>query len=328
MERKDKIVLEHVSFVYGAGTPFEQKALDDVSLRISADCISGVIGHTGSGKSTMMQLLNGLAKPSGGKVYLDGYDINSSLADVSEEWRALPAYASLSARAAKKAMKAEIARRRRELCFRVGLVMQYPEYQLFEETVYEDIAYGPKNMELSPQEIDRRVREAAAFTGVEEDWLGRSPFDLSGGQKRRVAIAGVIAMNPEVLVLDEPAAGLDPRGRRQIFDEICAYQKQTASTVIIVSHSMEDMAQYCDEVAVLSEARLVLHGSREEVFSHTDLLARVGLDIPQITQLVRLLRERGADLPQNIYTVDRAVELLRERFERPGHRSGGSESNA
>ena len=323
MERRDKIVLEHVSFVYGAGTPFEQKALDDVSLRISANCITGVIGHTGSGKSTMMNLLNGLAKPAEGKVYLDGYDINTVLSDVLEEWRTRPEYASLSARAAKKAIKAEIARRQRELCFRVGLVMQYPEYQLFEESVYQDIAYGPKNMGLSPQEIDSRVREAAAFTGVEADWLNRSPFDLSGGQKRRVAIAGVMAMKPEVLVLDEPAAGLDPHGRTQLFEKICAYQKQTASAVIIVSHSMEDMAQYCDEVAVLSGARLILQGSREEVFSHTDLLEQVGLDIPQITQLVRLLRARGVELPENIYTVDRAVELLREHFGQMGRCPAG-----
>ena len=182
MERRDKIVLEHVSFVYGAGTPFEQKALDDVSLRISANCITGVIGHTGSGKSTMMNLLNGLAKPAEGKVYLDGYDINTVLSDVLEEWRTRPEYASLSARAAKKAIKAEIARRQRGLCFRVGLVVQLPEYQLFLECVYQDIAYGPKNMGLSPQEIDSRVREAAAFTGVEADWLNRSPFDLSGGR--------------------------------------------------------------------------------------------------------------------------------------------------
>ena len=314
MERRDKIVLEHVSFVYGAGTPFEQKALDDVSLRISANCITGVIGHTGSGKSTMMNLLNGLAKPAEGKVYLDGYDINTVLSDVLEEWRTRPEYASLSARAAKKAIKAEIARRQRELCFRVGLVMQYPEYQPFEESVYQDIAYGPKNMGLSPQEIDSRVREAAAFTGVEADWLNRSPFDLSGGQKRPGAIAGV---------LDEPPAGLDPHGRTQLFEKNCAYQKQTASAVIIVSHSMEDMAQYCDEVAVLSGARLILQGSREEVFSHTDLLEQVGLDIPQITQLVRLLRARGVELPENIYTVDRAVELLRERFAETGRCPAG-----
>ncbi len=310
----EKIVLEHVSFVYSPGTPFEKKALDDVSLGIQANRITGIIGHTGSGKSTMMQLLNGLAKPTEGKIYLDGYDINSRPEDVLEEWRGLPEYRVLTKGAAKKAVKREVQKRRRELCFRVGLVMQYPEYQLFEETVYQDIAYGPKNRGLSAQEVDARVRMAAAFTGVESDWLDKSPFDLSGGQKRRVAIAGVIAMQPEVLVLDEPAAGLDPQGRAQIFDEICAYQRQTASTVLIVSHSMEDMAQYCDDVVVLAGARVILKGNREEVFSHVDMLEQVGLDIPQITQLVRLLRRRGADMPENIYTVDRAVEVLRNTF--------------
>ena len=323
-----KLRLEHVGFVYGAGTPFAQTALEDVSLCIPAGCITGVIGHTGSGKSTMMQLLNGLAKPAGGKVYLDGNDINLTLREALESLRTQPQYASLSQRAAKKAIRAELVRRRRELCFRVGLVMQYPEYQLFEETVYQDIAFGPKNMGLSLEEIDARVRDAAAFAGVEEDWLQRSPFDLSGGQKRRVAIAGVIAMRPEVLVLDEPAAGLDPRGRTRIFERICAYQKQTGSAVVIVSHSMEDMAQYCDRVAVLSGAHLILRGSREEVFSHTGLLEQVGLDIPQVTHLVRLLRARGADLPANVYTVDRAAELLLPRLTgRAGQGGAGAHSN-
>ncbi len=306
----DKLTLENVTFLYGAGTPFEQKALDDVSLGIRAGCVTGIIGHTGSGKSTMMQLFNGLSKPTSGRVLLDGYDINSRPEELFEEWAELPEYRNLSKRGARKAIREEVKLRRRKLCFRVGLVMQYPEYQLFEETVYRDIAYGPKNMGLSADEIEERVMEAARFTGVEQEWLSKSPFDLSGGQKRRVAIAGVMAMRPEVLVLDEPAAGLDPRGRSQVFERICSYQKKTGSTVIIVSHSMEDMAQYCDDIAVLSHAKVVLHGDREEVFSHADMLEAVGLDIPQITRLISALRARGAELPDNLYTVDRAAEAL------------------
>ena len=306
----DKIILEDVSYVYGVGTPFEHRALDHVSLSVSAGKITGIIGHTGSGKSTMMQLLNGLSKPTEGRVLLDGCNINAELDDVVAELSKSDAYQNISSRRLKKAAKDEMKRRKRELCFRVGLVMQYPEYQLFEETVYKDIAYGPTNMGLSPEEIDRRVREAAAFTGVQEAWLDKSPFDLSGGQKRRVSIAGVIAMQPEVLVLDEPAAGLDPRGRKQIFDTMINYQKKTGTTVLIVSHSMEDMAQYCDDLVVMSEGRVILQGDRETVFSHADLLEQVGLDIPQITRLVALLRAGGLELPPNIYTVDSAVELL------------------
>ena len=258
----------------------------------------------------MMQLLNGLSSPTEGRVLLDGKDVNADVEAVMAEYAGQAEYQDLSSRRLKKAAKEELKRRKRELCFRVGLVMQYPEYQLFEETVYKDIAYGPTNMGLSPEEIDRRVRAAAAFTGVQEAWLSRSPFDLSGGQKRRVSIAGVIAMQPEVLVLDEPAAGLDPRGRKQIFDTMINYQKATGTTVLIVSHSMEDMAQYCDDLVVMSKGQVILQGDRETVFSHTDLLEQVGLDIPQITRLVSLLREGGIDLPSNVYTVDRAVELL------------------
>ena len=310
----DKIVLEKVSYVYGEGTPFESRALDDVSLTIKEGKITGVIGHTGSGKSTMMQLLNGLTKPTSGKVFLDGQDINLEWKDAMIQWAELPAYAGLSPRQRKKAIKDEIKRRRQELCFRVGLVMQYPEYQLFEETVYKDIAYGPTNMGLSPEEIDRRVREAARFTGIADAWLDKSPFDLSGGQKRRVSIAGVMAMKPEVLVLDEPAAGLDPKGRRQIFDTIVEYQQKTGTTILIVSHSMEDMAQYCDDVVVLSNGKIILEGDREAVFSQSELLEQVGLDIPEVTRLAAILREGGIDLPKNIYTVDRAVEILCEKY--------------
>jgi energy-coupling factor transport system ATP-binding protein len=297
--------------VYGAGSPFEKRALDDVSLSIRGGCITGVIGHTGSGKSTMMQLLNGLESPTSGKVYLDGYNVNCRLEDAMEEWKEREEYKSLSRRAARKAMREEWESRRRKLCFRVGLVMQYPEYQLFEETVFKDIAYGPRNMGLDEAAIDARVREAAEFTGVDPSWLDKSPFDLSGGEKRRVALAGVIAMRPEVLVLDEPAAGLDPRGRSFIFEGIRNYQKTTGSTVIIVSHSMEDMARYCDDVVVMANAKVVMQGARREVFAHVDELATMGLSIPQITTLMRHLRARGIDISDNVYTVEEALEAVR-----------------
>ncbi|MBE6634113.1 MAG: energy-coupling factor transporter ATPase [Ruminococcaceae bacterium] len=311
MEQSEKIVLDHVSYVYGEGTPFEMRALDDVSLSIRSGKITGIIGHTGSGKSTLVQLLNGLIKPTSGQVLLDGYNINSTFEKAYEEWNGLPEYASLTKRRAKRAIREEWKKRQRELCFRVGLVMQYPEYQLFEDTVYKDIAFGPTNMGLSHEEIDTRVREAARFNGVEDDWLEKSPFDLSGGQKRRVAVAGVVAMRPEVLVLDEPAAGLDPRGRSRIFGEIVGYQRETSSTVLIVSHSMEDMARFCDDIIVMSHGKAILHGRRETVFSHVEELEAVGLDIPQITHLMRLLRERGLELPENVYTVAQAVEILK-----------------
>ena len=313
-----KINLENVSYVYGQGTPFEKKALDGISLGIRSGCITGIIGHTGSGKSTMVQLLNGLEKPTEGKVFLDGYDVNSQFDDVYEEWSRLPNYQNLSKSARKKAIKAELAQRKRGLCFRVGLVMQYPEYQLFEETVYKDIAFGPQNMGLSPEEIDARVREAAAFTEVDPSLFEKSPFDLSGGQKRRVALAGVIAMRPEVLVLDEPAAGLDPRGRDHIFEGIRQYQKTTGSTVLIVSHSMEDMARFCDDVIVMANAKVVLSGPCEEVFSHVEQLSGIGLDIPQITQLMQTLKKRGLEIPEDVYTVEEAVNLLRKLYGKGG----------
>ena len=308
----DKIVLEHVSYLYSQGTPYEQKALDDVSLGIRAHCITGVIGHTGSGKSTMMQLLNGLASPTSGKVLLDGYNVNTTFEDLFSQWKNIPKYDNLSKSAAKKAIQKDIKEFRRNLCFRVGLVMQYPEYQLFEETVYKDIAFGPSNMGLSGEEIRERVMEAAAFSGVEPEWMEKSPFDLSGGQKRRVALAGVIAMRPEVLVLDEPGAGLDPRGRNSIFEKIVSYQKSTGSTVLIVSHSMEDMARLCDDVIVLSRAKVVKQGSCREVFAHVDELSEIGLDIPQVTRLLQMLKERGMPVPNDIYTVDEAVAALQK----------------
>ena len=269
----------------------------------------------GLGKSTLIQMLNGLSTPTSGKIYLDGHNINASLEDVQEEWSKSTEYANLSKSAAKKAIREELRRRRRSLCFRVGLVMQYPEYQLFEETVYKDIAFGPTNMGLSETEIRERVREASAFTDLSEELWEKSPFDLSGGQKRRVALAGVIAMRPEVLVLDEPAAGLDPRGRDYIFDGIRAFQQKTGCTVLIVSHSMEDMARYCDDVVVMGDAQVLMSGDCKEVFSKIGQLSDAGLDIPQITYLMRLLREAGIDVSENIYTVDSAVDALVALFD-------------
>ncbi len=274
------LTLEHINYVYSAGTPFEMKALDDVSLTIRSGCVTGLIGHTGSGKSTLVQLLNGLNKPTSGRVLLDGEDI----------W----------------AKPREIARLR----YKVGLVMQYPEYQLFEETVRADIAYGPKNMGLPESEIAERVSEAADFAGIPRALLDKSPFDLSGGQKRRAAIAGIMAMRPEVLVLDEPAAGLDPQGRDEILGGIRAYQQKSGSSVVIVSHSMEDMARYCDELIVMAHAKLLMQGSCDEVFSHPDELAAVGLDVPQITHLAAMLRRRGIPMPTSIYTVEQAQAAL------------------
>ena len=262
----------------------------------------------------MMQMLNGLIKPDSGRVLLDGYDINSTVSDVYDAWGEREEYATLSPRKRKKKMQAEIRERRTKLCFRVGLVMQYPEYQLFEETVYADIAFGPRNMGLDEEEIRARVLEAAAFCDVDEELLDKSPFDLSGGQKRRVALAGVIAMRPEVLVLDEPAAGLDPIGRSYIFNGIRAYQKKTGSTVLIVSHSMEDMARYSDDIIVLSNAHVLRQGTRQEVFAHVEELAETGLDAPQITHLMRLLRERGIAVPKNVYTVAEATDALKKLF--------------
>ena len=279
-----EIALEHVSYIYGAKTPFEIKALDDVSLTVRSGSITGIIGHTGSGKSTLVQLFNGLEKPQAGRVLLDGRDI----------W--------------------EKPKEMRNIRFRVGLVMQYPEYQLFEETIRADIAFGPRNMGLSEQEIAFRVTEAAGFVGLEPELMEKSPFDLSGGQKRRAAIAGVMAMRPEVLVLDEPAAGLDPVGRDTILRGVCEYGRKTGSTVIIVSHSMEDMATYCDDIVVMNHGKVHLSGSRDEVFAHADELIRVGLDVPQISHLCALLRERGVALPNGIYTTEAAIAALGSLF--------------
>ena len=279
-----ELALENITYVYGERTPFEIKALDDVSLTVREGSVTGIIGHTGSGKSTLVQLLNGLERPTSGRVLLDGKDIWGKPKEI------------------------------KKIRFRVGLVMQYPEYQLFEETIRADIAFGPKNMGLSEEEINHRVKEATEFVGLDPILLDKSPFDLSGGQKRRAAIAGVMAMRPEILVLDEPAAGLDPRGRDIILKGIRDYGKKTGSTVIIVSHSMEDMATYCDDIIVMSHGKVYLSGTRDEVFAHAGKLTEVGLDVPQITRLALLLEERGIPLPHGIYTVDAALDALRSLF--------------
>lgn len=277
-----KITVENVSYVYSPKTPFEMKALQNVSVNIESNRITGIIGHTGSGKSTLVQMFNGITKPTEGRILLDGNDI----------WE----------------HPKEIGKVR----FKVGLVMQYPEYQLFEETVRADIAFGPKNMGLDDEEIKKRVLESAEFVGLDLSLLDKSPFDLSGGQKRRAAIAGVMAMRPEVLVLDEPAAGLDPIGRTSIFGGIKKYASATGAAVIIVSHSMEDMAKYCDDIIVMSSSRLVMTGDRNEIFSRAASLESIGLDIPEITKLMMILRENGVDVPDNIYTVDDAEKAILE----------------
>ena len=275
-----KITVENVSFVYSAKTPFEVTALDDVSVNIEENCITGIIGHTGSGKSTLVQMFNGLLKPTSGRILLDGKDIwakGSNMSDVRQE---------------------------------VGLVMQYPEYQLFEDTVEADIAYGPKNMGLDEEEIKKRVLETADMVGLDRENLKKSPFDLSGGQKRRAAIAGIMAMRPKVLVLDEPSAGLDPAGKSAIFEGIRNYANFCGAAVVIVSHSMDDMAKYCDNIIVMSHSKVAMTGNRNEVFSRGDELEAIGLGVPQMTYLVRLLAANGVDIPRDIYTVDDAERAL------------------
>ena len=272
--------VKNLDHIYSIGTPFEHQALKDVSFQVERGEFIGVIGHTGSGKSTLMQQLNGLLKPTSGQVFLDGVDIWSD----------------------KKLT--------RQARFRVGLVFQYPEYQLFEETVYKDIAFGPKNMGLSKEEIDRRVREAADFVGLTEAQLQVSPFDLSGGQKRRVAIAGVIAMEPEVLILDEPTAGLDPEGRAEILANIERYRKEMNATIMMVSHSMEDVARMTDRLLVLCGSRIAMEGTPAQVFERAEELVEMGLSIPQVTQVFLHLKKMGLDIG-SVYTIDQAVEALK-----------------
>lgn len=272
---------KNLSYVYSDGTPFRVTAINNVNISIEKGEFVGIIGHTGSGKSTLVQHLNGLLTPSSGEVLLDGKNINESKIT------------------------------RRQARFKVGLCFQYPEYQLFESTVYKDISFGPKNMGLSEDEIDNRVKKAADFVGLKPDMLNKSPFDLSGGEKRRVAIAGVMAMEPEILILDEPSAGLDPRGRDMIAEMISSYRKTTGSTVIIVSHSMEDVAKSADKVLVMNKSEVEMFGTVNEVFSKVERLADIGLNVPQLTQIFLNLKHNGMAVRTDIYTIKNAeVELL------------------
>ncbi len=278
---KDPILkIENLTHVYSQGTPFELSALNGINLEIHRGEIIGVIGHTGSGKSTLIQHLNALIKPTTGKICLDGRDINES----------------------KESIKAARSK--------VGLVFQYPEYQLFEETVYKDIAFGPKNMKLAEDEIDVRVRASAKFVGIGEELLERSPFDLSGGQKRRIAIAGVIAMLPEVLVLDEPMAGLDPAGRRDIMENLMSYHTETGAAILIVTHSMEEAARYAKRMVVLDHGKVAMDGTPEEVFSRGRELRQMGLAVPEMTELADKLRDMGVPLEDTVYTVEQMLSAL------------------
>ena len=273
-----EIVTEKLCHVYSANTPFERAAITEVSLRIPEGQLAALIGHTGSGKSTFIQHLNALLQPASGRVLLDGQDINKDKYT------------------------------RRDVKWKVGLVFQYPEYQLFEETVYRDIAFGPSNMKLDEREIDERVREAAAFTGVPEELFERSPLELSGGQKRRIAIAGVIAMRPEILILDEPTAGLDPAGCAQILENIRSYREKSGATVLIVSHSMDDVARLAERIIVFDGGRVAMDGTPAEVFTRADELVKIGLNIPKAAELALALRKRNIPVPEGVFTHE---ELLR-----------------
>ena len=283
------IKAENIRFVYGTGTSFEKTALSDVSFEIEKGEFIGIIGHTGSGKSTLVQLLNGLLKPTDGKIYLNGKDI----------W--------------------EQPKKIRNVRFKVGMVFQYPEYQLFDETVYKDISYGPKNMGLSDEEIDEKVRSAAEFVGLKKELLDKSPFELSGGEKRRAAIAGVIAMDPEVLILDEPTAGLDPLGRDALLSQIQDYHDVRKNTVILVSHSMEDIARVADRILVMSHGEKYMLDTPENVFSKGRELEKLGLQVPQVTKIMLLLKESGIKVNQNILTVEQAfTEIVNHLGNREG----------
>ena len=277
-----EIKVSELTHTYSADTPFEKTAIDNISITVPRGQFVGVIGHTGSGKSTFIQHLNALLKPSRGKVEIDGADINATKHSAKE------------------------AR------VRVGLVFQYPEYQLFEETVYKDIAFGPTNMKLSEAEVDERIREAAELVGISEELFDRSPLELSGGQKRRVAIAGVIAMRPEVLIMDEPTAGLDPAGCEQILDTITDYRKRTGSTVIIVSHSMDDVARLVERLVVFSKGRIVFDGTPEEVFSKPEELKKIGLSVPEPTEIALALKKRGVLIDRPVYTNEQLISAILE----------------
>ena len=272
--------IEDLTHTYSAGTPFQRSAVEGLSMTVGAGEFLGVIGHTGSGKSTLIQHLNGLLQPTSGRILLEGKDIWADPKKI------------------------------RDVRFKVGLVFQYPEYQLFEETVYKDIAFGPKNMGLGAEEIDRRVRDAATFVGLHETLLDKSPFELSGGQKRRVAIAGVIAMEPKVLVLDEPTAGLDPQGRDAILAQIQAYHRAKGAAVVLVSHSMEEIARNVDRIVVLSDGKVYMEGTPKQVFARAHELEQVGLDVPQVTKVAAALKARGLDIDTAVYTVEALEQKL------------------
>ena len=280
--------LQNIGFTYGLGTPFEKRAVDGVSLKIEKGEFIGVIGHTGSGKSTLVQMLNGLIRPTDGRVLLNGRDI----------W--------------------EQPKKIRDVRFRVGMVFQYPEYQLFEETVYKDIAFGAVNKGLEGEALDKAVCDAAAFTGVKESHLEKSPFDLSGGEKRRVAIAGVIAMDPDVLVLDEPTAGLDPMGREILLSQIVNYHKQRGNTVLLVSHTMEDIARVADRILVMNRGCPEMFEATKKVFAQGEKLREMGLRVPQITTITETLRQRGMNVPDGVLTVDEAVDVLLPLLKKEG----------
>lgn len=271
---------DKLTHIYSKGTTSQVDAVRDVSLKIEQGELVGIIGHTGSGKSTLIQHFNGLLKGTSGSVYLEGKDI----------WKD--------------------KRNIRDVRFKVGVCFQYPEYQLFEETVYKDIAYGPKNMKLPEEEIDRRVRKVISYVGLDESYLEKSPFDLSGGEKRRVAIAGVMAMEPTVLILDEPCAGLDPRGRETVLSLISSYREATGSTVLVVSHSMEDISKIATKVLVMNNSRLAYYDTVDAVFTHADELYEMGLNVPELTRLFIKLREKGYDVPADVYTVEKARQEL------------------
>lgn len=275
---------EDLTYQYSIGTPFEKTAVDHVNLEIEEGAFVGIIGHTGSGKSTLIQHFNGLIRPTSGKIYLDGTDIWADKTNI------------------------------RQVRFQVGLVFQYPEYQIFEDTVYKDIAFGPRNMGLSEAEIKERVEETAALVGLTQAQLNQSPFDLSGGQKRRVAIAGVMALRPKVLILDEPTAGLDPKGREDILREIRRYHKETGRTVLLVSHSMEDMANCAEKILVMNAGKVFCYDTVENVFQQAKALQEIGLAVPQITRVCMQLREQGIPLSDDIYTVEAAYQQILQLY--------------
>lgn len=282
------IKTENLTYTYSIGTPFEKTAVDSVNLNIEEGEFVGIIGHTGSGKSTLIQHLNGLVKPTSGKVIIDGEDIWSKDVKI------------------------------RDIRFKVGLVFQYPEYQIFEETVYKDIAFGPKNMGLPDDEIDRRIKETAELVGLHSENLEKSPFELSGGQKRRVAIAGVMAMEPKVLILDEPTAGLDPKGRDKILGQIKEYHRQKKSTVLLVSHSMEDVAKFADKILVMNKAQVFCYEDTPEVFKRAGDLTEIGLSVPQITRVFNRLKQSGIDIRTDVYTTEFAKKTILEYLEKRG----------